>query len=261
MSVFMFQTVSWAACHRPSVCGSSTPLVLGNRVGVGRPRHAVQLVGDVVVLVPDDQVGIAALAGVVAAAVGVRPVLVIAFDDGVGGDRHRGDVAFAGIVVDDDVDLRRAVAVDDVERNAVQRAVAVGGTVRAPVGVEMDRAPIWAMMAAELAATGALLMFWFQGLSEGKSCWPSSVGHDAIFQFLQEQVRRTGPVAADAPPAAGQRPDSVGRWGFQPMERSPLQEHGGTSRVVSHRNAASPGGHREPPHDRAACSAKIQAGV
>jgi hypothetical protein len=35
---------------------------------------------------------------------------------------------------------------------------------------------MWAMMAAELAATGALLMFWFQGLSAGKSCWPSNVG-------------------------------------------------------------------------------------
>ncbi len=30
VSVFMFQTVSWAACHRPSVCGSSTPFVFGN---------------------------------------------------------------------------------------------------------------------------------------------------------------------------------------------------------------------------------------
>src|SRR2546422_10827609 len=31
-------------------------------------------------------------------------------------------------------------------------------------------------MAAELAATGALVMRWFQALSEGNSCWPSSVG-------------------------------------------------------------------------------------
>ena len=33
VSVFMFQTVSCAACHSPSVCGFSTPLVLGNSVG------------------------------------------------------------------------------------------------------------------------------------------------------------------------------------------------------------------------------------
>ena len=101
---------------------------------VGRPGHAVQLVGDVVVLVPDDQVRIAALAGVVAAAIGVRPVLVIAFDDGPCRDRNRHDVALAGIVVDDDVDLRRAVAVNDVDRNPVQRTVAVGGTIRPQSG-------------------------------------------------------------------------------------------------------------------------------
>src|SRR4051812_42711569 len=29
---------------------------------------------------------------------------------------------------------------------------------------------------AELAATGAVLMFWFHGLLTGNSCWPSSVG-------------------------------------------------------------------------------------
>src|SRR5208283_472376 len=31
------------------------------------------------------------------------------------------------------------------------------------------------MIAVEFAATGALAMFWFQGLSDGKSCWPRSV--------------------------------------------------------------------------------------
>ena len=31
------------------------------------------------------------------------------------------------------------------------------------------------MIAAELDATGAELMFWFQGLSDGKSCCPNSV--------------------------------------------------------------------------------------
>ena len=50
---------------------------------IGRPRHAVQLVGGVGVLVPDEQVRIAALAGVVAAAVRIRSVLIIALDDGI----------------------------------------------------------------------------------------------------------------------------------------------------------------------------------
>ena len=31
--VLMFQTDSWAACHRPSVWGSSTLLELGNSLG------------------------------------------------------------------------------------------------------------------------------------------------------------------------------------------------------------------------------------
>ena len=30
-------------------------------------------------------------------------------------------------------------------------------------GWTLTEAPMWAMMAAEFAATGALLMFWFQG--------------------------------------------------------------------------------------------------
>ena len=32
------------------------------------------------------------------------------------------------------------------------------------------------MIAVELTATGALAMFWFQGLSAGNSCWPRSAG-------------------------------------------------------------------------------------
>ena len=38
------------------------------------------------------------------------------------------------------------------------------------MAVRRVEAPMFAMTAAELAATGALLMFWFQGLSEGNSC-------------------------------------------------------------------------------------------
>ena len=113
---------------------------IGKQGRIGGPGHAVQLVGDVVVLVPNDQVRIAALSVVVAAAVGIRAVLVIALNDRVGRDRHGHDVALAGIVVDDDVDGRGAVAVDDIVRNAVQRAVAVGRVVVAPIGMDVDRA-------------------------------------------------------------------------------------------------------------------------
>ena len=44
------------------------------------------------------------------------------------------EVALVGVVVDDDVDLRLRVAVDDVERDAVERVAAPG--VLAEVGVE-----------------------------------------------------------------------------------------------------------------------------
>ena len=54
--------------------------------GRGTP---VKLVGDVVVLVPNDQVRIAALALAVTGPVQVRPILVIAFDDRIGRHRHR----------------------------------------------------------------------------------------------------------------------------------------------------------------------------
>src|SRR5262249_48395912 len=105
---------------------------------VGGPRHPEQFVGDVVVLVPDDQVGVTAGAAPVAGG-GVGPVLEVALDDRVGRDRDRDEVALAGVVVDDDVHLRRAVAVDDVVGDAVERAAAVAGAVRAPVGVDANR--------------------------------------------------------------------------------------------------------------------------
>jgi hypothetical protein len=86
--------------------------------------------------------GIAALNGVVAGPIGVRPILVIPFDNGAWRDGDRDDVALAGIVVDDDVHLRHtgSVSMDDIERDAVERGVAVAGTVVAPVGVDFDRA-------------------------------------------------------------------------------------------------------------------------
>src|SRR4029077_14278446 len=88
----------------------------------------------------DDQVRIAALAGVVTASVWIRSVLVIALDDGAGRNRHRNDVALAGIVVDADPDPGRAVSMDNIHRNAVQRTGPVAGTIFAPIGMVFDGA-------------------------------------------------------------------------------------------------------------------------
>src|SRR5256885_1166715 len=46
------------------------------------------------------------------------------------------------------------------------------------------------MMAAELAATGASVMRWFQGLSAGKSCWPSSAGTVRSSRRSRARVKR-----------------------------------------------------------------------
>ena len=62
----------------------------------------------------------------------------------------------------------------DIERNAVERVVAVGRIVGAPIGMDRDRRADIGDEAAELAATGALAIFWFQGLSAGKIGWPNS---------------------------------------------------------------------------------------
>lgn len=111
---------------------------IGKQGWVRRTGGAVQLVTDVVVLVPNDQVGVAALARVVTAAIGIRSALVIAFNHGVRWDRHRDDITFAGIIINGGINLGGAVAMDDVVGNAVQRAGAVGGTIRAPIGVNGD---------------------------------------------------------------------------------------------------------------------------
>src|SRR5205807_1880332 len=94
------------------------------------PRRPIELVGDVVVHVVDEQVRIAA---VVDADLGA--VLVIALDDCVGGDGRRLDVALARVGVDDDGGFRRAVAVYHVVGDAVQ--VGGGLVILAEVGVEL----------------------------------------------------------------------------------------------------------------------------
>src|SRR5271163_458056 len=53
-------------------------------------------------------------------------------------------------------------------------------------------APMCEMMAAELDARGALAMFWFQGLSEGKSCWPSRVGTMRSSSSSAARIARSG---------------------------------------------------------------------
>src|SRR5262249_29568974 len=105
---------------------------------VGGPGRLVELVGDVVVLVPDEHVRVVPAAGGVHRAAEVRPVLEVPLDDGVGRDRGVDDVALPGVDVDGDVDLRGRVAVDDVERDAVEGHGPVGGAVGVPVGVEVD---------------------------------------------------------------------------------------------------------------------------
>ncbi len=55
---------------------------IGKQIRVGWPGHSVQLIAEVIVLVPDDEVRVAALLRVVTAAVGIRSVLVIAFNHG-----------------------------------------------------------------------------------------------------------------------------------------------------------------------------------
>ena len=82
---------------------------------------------------------LATLTCVITAAMGIGAILVIAFDHGIGWDRHRRDVALSRIVVDDDVHFGSGVPINDVERDAIQGATAVGGIIRAPVGVQCDR--------------------------------------------------------------------------------------------------------------------------
>ena len=207
--------------HVPDGFLGGVPQAVGMRqfdaVGVGKqgrvagPGHAVQLVGDVVVLVPDDQVRIAALVGVVAAAVRVRSVLVIPFDDGVGRNRHRDDVAFAGIVVDDDVDLGGAVAVDDVVRDAVERAVAVAGTVLAPIGMDADRAADVGDDGRRVGRHGRVGDVLVPGIVRGKELLAQQSGHDAIFQLLELQWRMPAHISPGPHLLAAQPPNHLAR--------------------------------------------------
>src|SRR5205807_10422092 len=73
------------------------------------PRRPVKLIGDVVVHVVDDQVRVAAV---------VHPdrgaILLVAFDHVVGRQGEVLQVALAGVGIDDNRSLRRAVPVDDI---------------------------------------------------------------------------------------------------------------------------------------------------
>src|SRR4051794_34039663 len=45
-------------------------------------------------------------------------------------------------------------------------------------------------IAVELAATGAEVIFWFQGLSEGKSCWPRRLGRQRSSNPSSDEATR-----------------------------------------------------------------------
>ena len=95
-----------------------------------RPRGVVELVGDVVVLVPDDQVRVAPVAQP-----DNWPVLIVTLEDRIGRNRRVLQVALGRVSVHYHVDFRLRVAVHDVERNAVKRVTALG--VLAEVGMEL----------------------------------------------------------------------------------------------------------------------------
>jgi len=96
---------------------------------LARARRPVELVGDVVVHVVDDQVRVAAVVHA-----NERAVLQVPLEHGVRRDGGVLQVALVGVGVDDDVDLRRAVAVDDVVGDAVEVAVVL--VVLAEVGMQ-----------------------------------------------------------------------------------------------------------------------------
>ena len=121
------------------------PLAVGvgrfiNRIRVRRPCRPIKLIPDIIILVPDEEVGVAALVGVIAGAIRVRAVLIIALNDGVGRYRRGKDVALAGVIINDHADLGGGVAVHDIEGNAIQGAGAVGRAVRAPIRMDFHSA-------------------------------------------------------------------------------------------------------------------------
>ena len=93
---------------------------------------------------------------------------------------HGQEVALVGIGVDDDRHLGRAVAVDDVVGDAVEVAAGVGSPGRSRDGAGRRRSALTMllMMAAELAATGAVAICWFQGLSAGNSSCPNRASNE-----------------------------------------------------------------------------------
>src|SRR5262249_25765679 len=78
------------------------------------------------------------------------------------------------------------------------------GSSRYQFGVMRVTVPIFAMTAAEFAATGALLMSWRQALSEGKSCLPSRSARAGVAMALAARrpttaiARHSGPGEAAA---------------------------------------------------------------
>src|SRR5262249_16642152 len=112
--------------HVPDGFLVGVPLAVGV---LGRPRGGVELVGDVVVHVEDEQVRVAAVGQA-----GPGAVLVVALEDGVGRQGGGDHVALAGVGVDDHRDFRHTVAVDDVVGDAVE--VRRGAGVLPEVGVE-----------------------------------------------------------------------------------------------------------------------------
>src|SRR5262249_40420600 len=81
------------------------------------PRGTVELVGDVIVLVPFEQVGVTALIDA-----GGRAILDVALQDGTRRDGRVLKVTLTGVGVDDDMNLWDTVAVHDIEGDAIERA-------------------------------------------------------------------------------------------------------------------------------------------
>ena len=154
---------------------------------IRRPRHPIQLVGGVGIFVPDEQVRIASLATIVAASVRIRSVLVIPLDDGACRNRHRHDIAFPRIVVDDDVDLGGRVAVNNVVRDAVERTLAVGGTVLAPVWMNGDRTADVRDDGRRVGRHRGVGDVLIPGIVRGKELLTEHRQHHSIFQLLNCQ--------------------------------------------------------------------------
>src|SRR5262249_31611283 len=145
------------------------------------PRRPVELVGDVVVHVVDQQVRVSA---VVHARLGA--VLVVALEDRGGRYRCRRHVALAGIGVDDHAHLGRAVAMNDVVRDAVE--VRAGVIVLAEVRVEPTVTVSGDDVVDDRGGAGGhrgVGDFLIPGVVGGKNLVAQERGHRTVFQLLQ----------------------------------------------------------------------------